>query len=50
MTEVAIDAHGLRKSYGNVAALCGVDLRVETGSVYGLLGPNGAARRRRSES
>jgi ABC-2 type transport system ATP-binding protein len=44
MTEVAIDAHGLRKSYGNVAALCGVDLRVETGSVYGLLGPNGAGK------
>jgi ABC-2 type transport system ATP-binding protein len=43
-TELAIEAQGLRKSYGSVAALCGVDLRVESGSVYGLLGPNGAGK------
>jgi ABC-2 type transport system ATP-binding protein len=42
--ELAIEAHGLRKSYGDVKALCGVDLRVEAGSVYGLLGPNGAGK------
>jgi ABC-2 type transport system ATP-binding protein len=40
----AIEARGLRKSYGDVAALCGVDLLVEAGSVYGLLGPNGAGK------
>ena len=43
-TELAIEAHELRKSYGDVKALCGVDLRVEAGSVYGLLGPNGAGK------
>jgi ABC-2 type transport system ATP-binding protein len=43
-TELAIEATGLRKSYGDVAALCGVDLRVEAGSVYGFLGPNGAGK------
>jgi ABC-2 type transport system ATP-binding protein len=43
-TERAIEAHDLRKSYGDVAALCGVDLQVEAGSVYGLLGPNGAGK------
>jgi ABC-2 type transport system ATP-binding protein len=43
-SEPAIEAHELRKSYGDVAALCGVDLRVEAGSVYGLLGPNGAGK------
>src|SRR5918992_3393993 len=44
MTQLAIEANGLRKSYGDVAALCGVDLSVEAGSVYGLLGPNGAGK------
>jgi ABC-2 type transport system ATP-binding protein len=43
-SELAIETHRLRKSYGDVAALCGVDLRVEAGSVYGLLGPNGAGK------
>jgi ABC-2 type transport system ATP-binding protein len=42
--EAAIEARRLWKSYGGVAALCGVDLRVEAGSVYGLLGPNGAGK------
>jgi ABC-2 type transport system ATP-binding protein len=40
----AIDAHGLRKSYGGTSALAGVDLRVEPGVVLGLLGPNGAGK------
>jgi ABC-2 type transport system ATP-binding protein len=42
--EAAIEAHGLRKSYGEVLALRGVDLTVEAGSVFGLLGPNGAGK------
>ena len=36
---LAIEASGLRKSYEDVQALCGVDLRVSAGTVYGLLGP-----------
>jgi ABC-2 type transport system ATP-binding protein len=40
----AVEATGLRKSYGDVAALRGIDLRVESGSVFGLLGPNGAGK------
>src|SRR4051812_27465756 len=43
-TEYAIEAEGLRKSFGDVQALCGVDLRVPRGSVLGLLGPNGAGK------
>jgi ABC-2 type transport system ATP-binding protein len=40
----AVETTSLRKSYGDVQALCGVDLRVETGTVFGLLGPNGAGK------
>lgn len=35
---------GLRKSYGPVRALRGVDLHVDAGSVVALLGPNGAGK------
>jgi ABC-2 type transport system ATP-binding protein len=41
---LAIEAHGLRKRYGKVEALCEVDLAVPEGSVLGLLGPNGAGK------
>jgi ABC-2 type transport system ATP-binding protein len=40
----AIEAEGLRKAYGDVVALDGVDLRAEEGSVLGVLGPNGAGK------
>jgi ABC-2 type transport system ATP-binding protein len=40
----AITARGLRKRYGDVIALDGLDLDVEQGSVMGLLGPNGAGK------
>ena len=39
-----IQARGLRKSYGDVVALDGLDLDVDEGSVVGLLGPNGAGK------
>ncbi len=42
--EPAIETEGLCKSYGDVEALCGVDLEVEAGTVFGLLGPNGAGK------
>ncbi|OFW78797.1 MAG: daunorubicin/doxorubicin resistance ABC transporter ATP-binding protein DrrA [Actinobacteria bacterium RBG_19FT_COMBO_70_19] len=37
-------AEGLRKSFGNVHALDGVDLDVQPSTVLGLLGPNGAGK------
>ncbi|MBW8059856.1 MAG: ATP-binding cassette domain-containing protein [Solirubrobacterales bacterium] len=42
--DAAIEASGLRKSYGDVRALDGIDLRAATGTVLGLLGPNGAGK------
>jgi ABC-2 type transport system ATP-binding protein len=44
MPDAAIETEGLRKSFGDVQALCGVDLRVPAGTVLGLLGPNGAGK------
>jgi ABC-2 type transport system ATP-binding protein len=41
---MAIEAVGLRKSFGKVQALRGVDLTVPEGSVCALLGPNGAGK------
>jgi ABC-2 type transport system ATP-binding protein len=40
----AVETSRLHKRYGAVQALRGVDLRVETGSVFRLLGPNGAGK------
>jgi ABC-2 type transport system ATP-binding protein len=40
----AVETQELCKSYGDVKALCDVDLRVEAGTVLGLLGPNGAGK------
>jgi ABC-2 type transport system ATP-binding protein len=40
----AIVARGLRKAFGKVVALDGVDLEVAHGTVLGLLGPNGAGK------
>lgn len=43
-TDVVIATRGLRKVYGDHAALDGVDLAVPRGAVYGLIGPNGAGK------
>jgi ABC-2 type transport system ATP-binding protein len=39
-----IEARGLVKRYGDVAAVDDVDLTVERGDIYGFLGPNGAGK------
>src|SRR4051794_23543564 len=40
----AVLAEDLKKYYGDVKALDGVDLEVQAGTVLGLLGPNGAGK------
>ncbi|MCZ6596216.1 MAG: ATP-binding cassette domain-containing protein, partial [Planctomycetota bacterium] len=40
----AILLSGVRKAFGDVQALDGVDFGVEEGVVFGFLGPNGAGK------
>jgi ABC-2 type transport system ATP-binding protein len=40
----ALAVQGLRKRYGNVVAVDGLDLEVHRGECFGLLGPNGAGK------
>ncbi len=44
MKSSAIAAYGLRKTYKDKVVLDGIDLDVETGTVFSLLGPNGAGK------
>ncbi|CCK30963.1 Daunorubicin/doxorubicin resistance ATP-binding protein DrrA [Streptomyces davaonensis JCM 4913] len=44
MTEPAIAANGLRKSYGDKTVLDGIDLAVPEGTIFSVLGPNGAGK------
>jgi ABC-2 type transport system ATP-binding protein len=44
MTECAIEAVELRKSFKGHEALCGLNLNVPRGSVFGFLGRNGAGK------
>src|SRR6185295_12455584 len=42
--ELAVTAHGLVKTFGDLRAVDGVDLEVRRGEVFGVLGPNGAGK------
>ncbi len=39
-----VETENLTKHYGNVRALANLNLRVETGSIFGILGPNGSGK------
>ncbi len=39
-----ISARGLRKSYGGIEAVKGIDVEVSSGEAFGFLGPNGAGK------
>jgi len=40
----AISVRGLKKSYGDLQAVKGIDFEIASGEVFGLLGPNGAGK------
>jgi ABC-2 type transport system ATP-binding protein len=40
----AVEAIGLRKRFGRIQAVDGVDLALAPGRIYGLLGPNGSGK------
>src|SRR5215207_4184721 len=43
-TDAAIRIRGLRKVYGGLAAVDGIDLDIARGETFALLGPNGAGK------
>ncbi len=40
----ALEIQSVKKSYGNLIALHGIDLQIHSGEFFGLLGPNGAGK------
>ncbi len=42
--DALVEARGLRKSYGTVEAVRGIDVTVHRGEAFGFLGPNGAGK------
>ncbi|MGZ5311608.1 MAG: ABC transporter ATP-binding protein [Solirubrobacterales bacterium] len=44
MAEPVISVAGLRKSYGGLEAVRGVDLEISRGEIFAFLGPNGAGK------
>ncbi|MEX2107556.1 MAG: ATP-binding cassette domain-containing protein, partial [Solirubrobacterales bacterium] len=44
VADPVISISGLRKSYGDVEAVRGIDLEVREGEIFAFLGPNGAGK------
>ncbi len=42
--ETVVSIRGLRKTYGPVEAVAGIDLEIERGEIFAFLGPNGAGK------
>ncbi len=44
MTDLALEAHSLRKEFGRKTAVANLSLQVKRGEIFGFLGPNGAGK------
>jgi ABC-2 type transport system ATP-binding protein len=44
MTEIAVQARGLSRSFGELVAVNNLDLSIPSGQIYGFLGPNGSGK------
>ncbi len=42
--EIALQVRNLRKNYGATEVLKGINFRVKTGEIFGILGANGAGK------
>src|SRR5918912_4207216 len=42
--DAVVSVRGLRKSYGSLEAVAGIDLEVARGEIFAFLGPNGAGK------
>src|SRR3954470_8897695 len=42
--EPVVSVRGLRKTYGAVEAVAGIDLEISSGEIFAFLGPNGAGK------
>src|SRR5689334_7103066 len=43
-TDAAIELRGVRKTFGPMVAVEGLDLTIPRGALYGFIGPNGAGK------
>ncbi|MCU0268379.1 MAG: ATP-binding cassette domain-containing protein [Acidimicrobiales bacterium] len=44
MPDLAVETNDLRRSFGDLEAVAGIDLAIPEGEIYGFLGPNGAGK------
>jgi ABC-2 type transport system ATP-binding protein len=44
MSDIVIEAQGLTKRYGSIAAVDNISFTVTRGEIFGVLGPNGAGK------
>lgn len=44
MKDIVLSIKGLTKRYGSITAVSNLDLEIERGSVFGILGPNGSGK------
>src|SRR5258708_1612438 len=42
--DIAIEIRGLKKTYGTLEAVKGIDISVKRGEIFGLIGPDGAGK------